>query len=218
MNSVLLQELADKKICKEMLFKKVEANFELLPEVFSGVSSPKATVRYGCSSILVDLSAKYPNKLISRMDSFIALLESKYRILIWNALAAIANLCPVDVDKKFDAIFDKYFGFLQNEYLVTIANVVGNSSKIANAKPYLIPKITPALLSIERISITPHLTEECKRVVAEKTVDSLSQFYDKMNAEEKAKVFSFVKRQVCSSRKSLREKAELFLKQRSSQV
>jgi hypothetical protein len=218
MDSVLLQDLADKKTGKEMLFKKVEANFELLPEVFRGVSSPKATVRYGCSSILVDLSAKYTSKLYSHMDSFIALLDSKYRILTWNALAIIANLCPVDVNKKFDKIFDKYFGFLQSEYLVTVANVVGNSGKIALAKPYLIPKITPALLSIEKISITPHLTEECKRVVAEKAVDSFSQFYDKMNAEEKGKVLSFVERQVSSSRKSLKEKAELFLKQRILQT
>jgi hypothetical protein len=215
MDSVLLQELADKKIAKETLFKKVEANFELLPEVFRGVYSPKAAVRYGCGRILVDLSAKYPKKLYSNMDAFIALLDSKYRILTWNALAAVANLCPVDVDKKLDAIFDKYYGFLKNEYLVTVANVVSNSGKIALAKPYLIPKITAALLSVEEISVTNHLTEECKRVVAEKAVESFSQFYDRMNAEEKAKVLLFVKRQLSSSRKSLREKAELFFKKRN---
>ena len=76
MDSVLLKELADKKITKETLFKKVKANFELLPEVLSGISSPKAVVRYRCSSILVDLSAKYPEKLYSNMDVFISLLGS----------------------------------------------------------------------------------------------------------------------------------------------
>ena len=58
MESKLLQKLADKLITKETLCKEVAANFDLLPEVFRGVSSPKASVRYGCGSLLADLSAK----------------------------------------------------------------------------------------------------------------------------------------------------------------
>jgi hypothetical protein len=212
--SQLLQNLAEKRIAKEALFTMVETDFGLLPEVFGGVSSPKASVRYGCASVLVDLSAKYPEKLYPHMDKFTALLDSKHRILTWNAMAAIANLCSVDKDQKFDAIFNKYFGFLNNEYLVTVANVVSNSGKIAAAKPYLIPKITGELCKVENISTTPHLTEECKRVIAEKTVEAFNQFYNKMSAKDKAKAVSFVKRQTGSSRKTLREKAELFLKQR----
>jgi hypothetical protein len=80
------------------------------------------------------------------MTSFIDLLDSKYRILTWNALAIIANLTKVDVDKKFDAVFTKYCRLMNDEYMVTVANVVGNSSKIALAKPYLVPKITDELL------------------------------------------------------------------------
>jgi len=64
-------------------------------------------------------------------------LDSKYRILVWNAMATIANLARVDKDRKFDAIFTKYYGFLNDEYMVTVASVVGHSSKIALAKPYL---------------------------------------------------------------------------------
>ena len=213
MESPLLQKLAEKRIVKETLYRMVEADFGLLPEVFGGVSSQKAAVRYGCASVLVDLSAKYPEILYPHMDEFIALLDTKHRILTWNAMATIANLCSVDKDKKFDAIFDKYFGFLNNEYLVTVANVVGNSGKIACAKPYLIPKISGELCKVENISTTPHLTEECKRVIAEKTVEAFNQFYNKMSPEDKAKALSFVKRQTSSPRKTLREKAELFLKQ-----
>jgi hypothetical protein len=128
--SQLQQKLADKSITKKELYRAISANFKLLPQAFSGVSSPKAAVRYGCASVLVDLSSKYPEKLCPYMDTFIALLESKYRILTWNAMSAIANLCCVDKDKKFDSVFDKYFGFLNSEYLVTVANAVGNSGKI----------------------------------------------------------------------------------------
>ena len=212
MESELLQKLADKSITKETLCKEVAANFDLLPEVLSGVSSPKAAVRYGCGSVLVDLSAYYPEKLYPHMDAFVALLDSKYRILTWNAMAVIANLCRVDVDKKFDAVFDKYYGFLNDEYLVTVANVVGNSGKIASAKPYLIPKITNELLKVESISTTPLLTEECKRVIAEHAIKSFDRFFDKMGSEEKAKVFSFVKRHLKSPRKKLKMEAGAFLK------
>lgn len=212
MESKLLQKLADKLITKETLCKEVAANFDLLPEVFRGVSSPKASVRYGCGSLLADLSAKYPEKLYPHMDAFVALLDSKYRILKWNAMAAIANLCPVDTDKKFDAVFGKYYSFLNDEYLVTVANVVANSGKITIAKPYLIPKITNELLKVENISTTPHLTEECKLVIAEHAIRSFNMFFNKMGPEEKTKVLSFVKRSLKSPRKTLTAEAEAFLK------
>lgn len=207
----MLQKLADKSITKEKLSKTVAANFELLPEVLSGVSSPKAAVRYGCGSVLADLSAKYPEKLYPHMYAFVSLLDSKYRILKWNAMVAIANLCSVDTDKKFDAVFGKYYGFLNDEYLVTVANVVANSGKITIAKPYLIPKITNELLKVENIT-TPHLTEECKLVIAEHAIKSFNMFFGKMGIEEKTKVLSFVKRSLKSPRKTLTAEAEAFLK------
>src|SRR3989339_744325 len=117
----LLRKLVEKAITKEQLLKAVESDFELLPLVIGGVSSSKATIRYGCAKVLVDLSAKYPEKLYPHMDFFVSLLESKRRILVWNAFAAIANLCAVDAYKKFDEVFDRYYGFLNDEYMVTVA-------------------------------------------------------------------------------------------------
>ena len=206
----MLSKLADKSLTKDKLRQKVKQDFSLLPKLLSGVSSPKAVVRYGCAKILMDLSAEYPDKLYPYMDAFVALLDSKYRILTWNAIAIIADLSRVDKEKKFDAIFDKYYGFLNDEYLVTVANAVGNSGKIALAKPYLIPKITEKLLTVENVALTPHLTEECKRVIAEQAVETFDLFFDKVT--QKAKVFAFVERQLNSSRKTLKLKAENFLK------
>jgi hypothetical protein len=208
----LLQKLAEKQITKEQLHQMVEKDFTLLSQVLSGVSSSKADIRYGCANVLMDLSARHPEKLYPHMEAFVALLDSKYRILVWNALAIIANLCVVDADKKFDALFDKYYSFLGDPYMVTVANTVGNSGRIALAKPYLIPRITNELLKVEGISATPHLTDECKRVIAEQTVETFNVFFYKMNAEEKAKALKFVKRQLGSSREKLNAKAELFIK------
>ena len=157
----------------------------------------------------MDLSEQQPEKLYPHMDSFVDLLSSKYRILTWNAIAILANLAKVDKDKKFDAIFNQYFSLLNDKYMVTVANIVGYSSKIALAKPYLIPRITIELLKVENIPTNPHLTEECKRVIAEKTIESFSLFFDKI--ENRKQVISFVARQIDSPRKTLRNRAEAFL-------
>jgi len=210
----LLVKVADKKLTKEDLRRKVEQNFELLAVLFQGTGSSKAAVRYGCAKVLMDLSEDYPEKLYPYWNELTALLDSKYRILTWNAMAIIANLAKVDKQYKLNTIFDKYYSFLNNDYMVTVANVVGNSAKIALAKPKLIPRITAKLLGVENISVTPHLTEECKRVIAEKALDTFDLFFDKIEENEKKKVLSYVERQLGSPRKTLRAKAAQFLKKR----
>ena len=205
-----MQKLGDKSISKKELLQRLEQNSVLLPEVLKGTSSPKAGIRYGCGKVLMDYSEEHPERVYPHFEAFVKLLESKHRILTWNALAVIANLAVVDVDRAFEAVFDKYYSFLNDEYMVTVTNVVGNSAKIASAKPYLIQRITAELLKVEEISVTPHLTEECKRVIAEQAIKALAVFFDKIEA--KARVISFVKRQLNSPRASLRREAECFLK------
>jgi hypothetical protein len=212
MENELLQRLVDKSLTKGELLQKVRQDFDLLPKILEGISSSKAAIRYGCAKVLMDLSEEYPERLYLYMDSFVDLLDSKYRILTWNAMAIIANLTKVDIDKKFDAIFDKYFSFLNDEYMVTVVNVVGNSGKIALAKPYLIHKITNEILKVENISTTPHLTEECKRVIIEKAIKSFDLFFDRIDHKEE--IISFVEKHLNSPRKTLRRKAENFLKKR----
>jgi hypothetical protein len=215
MESNFLERIETKALTKDLLFSNIKANFGLLPEVLKGVSSPKAAVRYGCSSVLMSLSAEYPDKIYPYFDMFAELLKNEHRILVWNASAVIANLCTVDVEKKFEEIFDDYFELLNNEYMVTVANIVSNSGRIAVSKPDLIPKITSTLLKVEDLSTTPHLTEECKLVIAEKTVETFNQFFNKMSNEEQRRVVSYVNRQIESTRKTLKAKAEVFLKQNS---
>jgi hypothetical protein len=206
----LLRKLGTKEITKAQLFKIVEADFGLLPQLLEGTSSARATVRYGCGSVLMNLSEKHPDKLYPYMDKFVGLLDSKHRILTWNAMAIIANLTAVDVDRKFDVIFDKYYDFLSNEYMVTVANVVANSAKIAQAKPYLSDRIAAELLKVQNLKTTPHLTEECKFVIAEQTIKTFSFYFDKI--ENQDPVLAFVQKQLNSPRVSLKKEAQRFLK------
>lgn len=210
MESTLLQKLANKTITKENLLKKVQQNPTLIPEILSGISSPKAAIRYGCGKILMDLSAEHPEHLYGHMEFFIQLLDSKYRILTWNAMAIIANLAKVDRENKFDNIFETYYGFLNDEYMVTVANVVGNSGKIALAKPYLITRIVDKLLTVDTIQTTEHLSEECKEVIAEHAIKAFDTFFPQI--EQKNQVIDFVQKHLTSPRKTLRSEAERFLK------
>ena len=182
----VLKKLGNKELTKEKLHQMVEHNFELIPVLVEGMSSQKANTRYGSGKILMDLSEKYPEKLYPYIDSILELLDSKYRIIIWNSMAIIANITPVDTEKKFDTIFNKYSSFLKDEYMITVANTIENLGKIAKTKPYLIQKITKEILEVKNIKLTPHLTEECKKVIAEKAIGSFELFFD--NIEEKKSV------------------------------
>lgn len=183
----VLKKLGNKKLTKGKLHQMVEHNFELIPVLVEGMSSQKANIRYGSGKILMDLSEKYPKKLYPYIDSIFRLLDSKYRIIIWNSMAIIANITPVDTEKKFDTVFNKYSSFLKDEYMITVANTIENLGKIAKAKPYLIQKITKEILDVENIKLTPHLTEECKKVIAEKAIGSFELFFE--NIEEKKKCY-----------------------------
>ena len=209
MRNNFLEQLANKSITPEKLKEKVKTNFDLIPDIINGMSSTKAAIRYGCGKVLMQLSEEIPEKLHPYLDKFIGFLDSSYRIIIWQAMAIIANLTTVDKDNKFDEIFDKYYSFLDDPYMVTVANLIGHSGKIALAKPNLINRITNKLLKVENIKTTPHLTDECKKVITEKAILSFGMFFE--HVEKKNEVISFVKKQLNSSRKTLRTKAEDFL-------
>lgn len=210
MKNDLFEKLLDKSMTKEELAQKIIENPNLVSTILDGVNSPKASIRYGCASALKFISEKKPEILYAHMDFFFKLLDSEYRILTWIAIIIIANLSEVDTENKFDKIFEKYYSFLNDEYMVTVANVVGNSGKIAKAKPHLSQKISNELLKVENISTTPHLTKECKNVIIQKTIKSFDTYFQSI--QNKDEIISFVTRQLKNTRKTARAEAERFLK------
>jgi hypothetical protein len=209
METETLQVLAAKKVSKTQLENMVETDFVCIPKLIEGTCATKASVRYGCGKVLIDLSTKHPQKLYPYFNDFVTMLDSKHRILTWTAMAIIANLTPVDNEGKFDKIFDKYYGYLDNEYMVTVANVVANSAKIAEAKPYLTQKIINELLKVKNLKVTPHLTDECKLVIAEKAIQTFTAL--QKNANDKRQLRVFAREYTCCTRPSLRIKAEKFI-------
>jgi hypothetical protein len=211
----VIQKLASKSITRGELQAAVEDDPALIPTIVGGLASPKASVRYGCARVLIDQSAKRPERLYPYWETFTGLLGCRYRPLTWSAIIVLANLSTVDAEKRFEAIFNRYYSLLGDGYLVTAANVVGNSAKIAKAKPHLADRIAERLLGVEELEVGPQMTEECRRVVAEQAVEAFDSFYDLLSPGEREKATAFVKRQRTSSRASLARAAREFLSMRS---
>lgn len=208
----IVQGLADKSATPQEVLRAVDADRSLLPDLFEGVSSPSPAVRYGSAKVLVELCKTSPCDLYPSFHFFVGLLSSTHRILVWNGLAALAYLSRVDTDRRFDDIVDAYYAHLFDGYLVTAANVVSHSATIVQAKPYMADRVAAILLKIPSLPTGPHLTAECKRVLAEKAIDAFDAFYDAISDKEAVRSFATTYR--TSSRPSLRRKATAFLKKR----
>lgn len=207
----VLEDLARKRITADDLTEKVKKNLDLLPTVLRGISSPAPRVKYGCAKTLRSLSEEIPEQLYPHVEFFIGLLDSDVKILKWNAIDIVANLTRVDKDRKFEGIFKKYYGLLSDEVMITVAHVVDDSAKIARAKPQLTEKITDELLKVEKIPLTPHLTQECKNILLGKAIVAFEDYFERI--KNKADVVSFVQRQLHNGRNATRVKAAKFMRE-----
>lgn len=201
------ERLEKKEIKAEDLAEKAMENPELLSELFTGISSAKARIKFGSAKVLRIISGRNPEMLYSRMKFFVDLLDSENNILKWNAMDTIANLTTIDSHNEFNRLFEKFYGCLYEGSLITASHVVDNSGKIALSKPELQDEITKKLLKMEEI---PLPTEECRNILIGKTINAFQIYYDK--TKDKDEVVSFVKRQLNNPRNATKAKAEKFFK------
>lgn len=203
----ILEAVAKKKNKAEALAKRVIRNPISLSELLEGIYSEKAAIKFKSAKILRIISEERPGLLYPKWDFFEKLLDSENNIIKWNAMDVIANLTRVDSRNRFDKIFRKFYGMLYEGSLITAAHVVGNSWKIAKAKPGLGSRITSELLKVEKI---PLPTEECRNILKGHAILSFSEYFDQI--KEKGKVKSFARRELKNTRNATRSKAEKFLK------
>jgi hypothetical protein len=202
-----LAELAKNK--PEDLAERARRDSVLLATVFEGVSSSDPKLRFRSAKILNLMSQKEPGKLYPKIDFFINLLDSD-SILKWNAIDVMANLASKDVNGRFEEIFGKFYGLLQEGSLITAGHVAANSWKIVDAKPELENRITEQLLKIEKTRLP---TEECRNILMGHTILCFDRYFDRI--QDKDEVITFVKRQKNNSRNATKTKAQKFLKKHS---
>ena len=185
---------------------------EYIEQLIEAVKAPRGTLRYGCEKVLRLVSETRPDLIYPYFDLYTDLLDSDNSFLKWGAILTIANLAEVDSNRKLDKIFDKYFSPITDSVMITAANIIGGSVKIALARPELTGRITKEILKVEKAKFEMHNnpSPECRNVAIGHAIDSFNQFFEQI--DDKASVIKFVKRQLNNTRSAVVKKAEKFLK------
>ena len=208
----IIDKIAEKGSDKELLAQEVIDSPEIIPQLIDRLSDEKGSLKFGCEKILRLISEQKPMLMYPYFDSFVTLLDSKNNFIKWGAIITLSNLVSVDSDNKFEKIFDKYYSPITEENMVAAANIVGNSWKIALARPEWSDKIASEILKSENTKYVHkgEISSECTNVVCGHAIESFDKFYDTI--EHKNLVLDFVKRQLNNQRSAVAKKAEKFFK------
>jgi hypothetical protein len=208
----LVEKISTQEYDKEILADELIRSPENIPQALEGLNNRKGSIKFGCDKILRLISERRPNLLYPHFEAFVEKLDSDNSILKWGAILVIANLAAVDTESKFENIFNRYFSPITDESMITAANIIGNSWKIAFSKPHLVKKITAEILKAENTNYRSkgEISPECNKIVCGYAIDSCDKFYDKISDQKP--VVEFVKRQLSNTRKAVARKAEKFLR------
>jgi hypothetical protein len=132
----------------------------------------KSTTRFKAAKQLQLVSKADPALLYPYFDTFARLLDSSSSVLLWNAIIILSHLVSVDTERRFDGIFNRYYGHLWDGKLVTAANILGNSGRIARCRPDLEDSISEQLLEADDI---PLPTAECREVARGAALNAFSE-------------------------------------------
>jgi len=179
----------------------------VLKEILAGVVSKDEVFRYNCFKVLRQISEDHPLILYPEWDYFIALLDSSNAYHRSIAVQILANLTPVDAQRRFKAIFDRYFDLLDDEKIIVTRSLVQSAGTIARAKPSLQARIVERLLGIDE---THH---KHKDLIKADAIQSFEAFFE--DYPDKERILGFVEQQLeCSSPKT-RKAAKAFLNKHS---
>lgn len=189
---------------------------EQIETLVEGLKAPKGTLRYGYEKVLRAVSEERPDLVYPFFDVFVELLDCENSFLKWGAILTIGNLAAHDPDRRIEEIFKKYYAPITGPAMVTAANIIGSSAKIAAAKPELTQKITREILKVDKARYEQRgvVSPECRNVVLGQAIDTFDEFYDRI--ENKSAVIKLVRRQLDNTRKKVVKKAERFLKKHAT--
>jgi hypothetical protein len=201
----MISDLQKKNINPKTYADKIIKKPDLIKQYLEGLLSKNETYRYNCFKIIYNVSEKKPDILYPYWDFFENHLRSKNNYHKMSAVLIIANLSSVDKEKKFERLFDEFYGYLKSEKTITSIYIVKSSGRIACSKPHLNEKITKILLNIEKI----HPGKQIE-LVKSAAIESFSDYFEYI--ENKKAIIDFVKNQTISVSPKTRKIAKDFLK------
>ena len=212
----VLEQLGRKGVDIAEIVDRVIDKPDEIVKLIEALKVEKRAVKFSYEKVLRLVSERRPGLIYPYFDVFAGLLDCENNFLKWGAIMTVANLTAVDTEKKFEAVFRKYYAPIPGPVMITAANIIGSSARIALAKPELTQRITREILKVEKAQYINKgaLSTECRNVVIGHAIDSLDTFFDQI--DDKAKVIAFVKRQLNNTRKPVAKKAERFLRKHKS--
>lgn len=198
-----IPDLENKKADIQKLAQIALTDKGFFSRLLEGILSKKDVVRANSFHTLLLVCEKNPEKLYPKWDFFGDLLDSDNTYHKYIGIYLLANLLPRDKERRFDAIFDKFYSLL-NDSVVVAGHVTTLSAKIVKSRPDMEPKVTGKLLDIDKT------TQKHKDLIKAGAIDSFAEYFDLI--EDKKRVIRFVHDQLeCTSPKT-RKKAREFLK------
>jgi len=120
----MISDLQNKNIDPKTHAEKIIKKPELIKQYLDGLLSKNETYRYNCFKIIYIISEKNPDVLYPYWDFFEDHLRSKNNYHKMSAVLIIANLTSVDKEKKFEKLFDEFYGYLKSEKTITSMYIV----------------------------------------------------------------------------------------------
>jgi hypothetical protein len=178
-----------------------------LQVLVDGLVSKEDAYRYNCFEVLMRVSEDQPAALYSEWDAFVEMLGSRNAFFRSIGLRLIANLTGADGEGRFEALFDRYFGLLDDEKVMVARYLVQGAEGIAKRKPHLQERITERLLDIDKT----HHAEGRKALIK---ADALGYFEAVLaESSEKERMLALAEDLLASSSPKARKAAKSFLSQ-----
>ena len=198
--------LDEKNIDVEKLARKALNSQDLFQELKEGVRSKDNTTRQNSFKAVQVIAQEDPDFLYKEWDYFQEMLKSPNNYHKYIAIYILASLTRVDMDNKFERIFNDYYGVLAGDKAMTASHVALNSSIIAHNKPDLRSRIVDILMSIDDI----HQGKQ-KELIKAYAIEALGKIY--LEADDKQLIENFIKSQLDSKSPKTRKMAQCFLDQ-----
>jgi hypothetical protein len=194
------------------MIESIQKNPELITELIKGMKAEKTSLKFSYEKILRSISERAPQLIYPYFEDLANLLDNENNFIKWGVIITISNLVIIDDGNKFIKLFEKYYSPVKGPTMITAANIIKSSWKLAIAKPELADRIACEILKVRSARYINHgqTSPECKNIACGHAIDSFSLFFDKI--ENKTPVFVFIKKQLKNSRPAVAKKAKKFLK------
>ena len=203
----ILETLANEKDTNlEQALQSALADQAIMAEILKGLESKNETYRYNCAKVLFRISEEQPQVLYPRWDNFVEHLGSKNAYHRMASLEIIANLTGADSEQRFEGLFDRYFGLLDDTSMIVAIYCARNAGTIAAAKPHFKTEIIERLLTIDKT----HHREDRKDLIKCDVIQSLEGLFEDSDTQERMLAFAEAQLE-CGSPKT-RKAAKEFLK------